>query len=190
MVRGAARLVLWAGGMRMQVRHLEHLPRGACVVVANHASYLDGVVLFAALPPRFGFVIKREVSKLPLASLLLGRSALIVSATWVVTTIAVRAAIGGFEWPALTLQDNLAHVPSAAINLFLFLGLTALLAIAGFRQAPRPARLAMIAATPLLLAVALFGFCWDVRLLTPLYPLVAPLVLSAALEVPSSVTHG
>ncbi len=125
-----------------------------------------------------------------LASLLLGRSALIVSATWVVTTIAVRAAIGGFEWPALTLQDNLAHVPSAAINLFLFLGLTALLAIAGFRQAPRPARLAMIAATPLLLAVALFGFCWDVRLLTPLYPLVAPLVLSAALEVPPSVTHG
>jgi 1-acyl-sn-glycerol-3-phosphate acyltransferase len=73
MVRGAARLVLWACGMRVEVRHLQYLPQGACMVVANHASYLDGVVLFAALPPRFGFVIKREVSKLPLASLLLRR---------------------------------------------------------------------------------------------------------------------
>jgi 1-acyl-sn-glycerol-3-phosphate acyltransferase len=73
MARGAARLVLWVCGMRLRVRHREHLPATACVVVANHASYLDGVVLFAALPPTFGFVIKREVSKMPLANLLLRR---------------------------------------------------------------------------------------------------------------------
>jgi 1-acyl-sn-glycerol-3-phosphate acyltransferase len=73
MARGAARLVLWTCGMRMRVRHLGHLPATACVVVANHSSYLDGVVLFAALPPRFGFVIKREVSNVPLANLLLRR---------------------------------------------------------------------------------------------------------------------
>jgi 1-acyl-sn-glycerol-3-phosphate acyltransferase len=73
MARGAARLVLGACGMRMQVRHLENLPATPCVVVANHASYLDGVVLFAALPPSFGFVIKREVSNIPLANLLLRR---------------------------------------------------------------------------------------------------------------------
>ena len=43
------------------------------MVVANHASYLDGVVMTAALPPRFGFVIKREMNDVPLAGLLLRR---------------------------------------------------------------------------------------------------------------------
>jgi 1-acyl-sn-glycerol-3-phosphate acyltransferase len=59
--------------MRLAVLHAEHLPAGPCVVVANHSSYLDGVVLYAALPPVFGFVIKREMSKVPLANLLLRR---------------------------------------------------------------------------------------------------------------------
>ena len=43
------------------------------MVVANHASYLDGVVLKAALPARFSFVIKKEVSRVPLAGLMLRR---------------------------------------------------------------------------------------------------------------------
>ncbi len=127
---------------------------------------------------------------LALTSLLLRRNAFAITAAWLVTTIAVRGWIGGTEWPILTWHENLAHLPSSAINLFLFLGLTALLAVAGFRQAPRPARLAVIAATPLLLAVAVFGFWWDIRLLTPVYPLVAPLVLAAAFESASSATHG
>jgi 1-acyl-sn-glycerol-3-phosphate acyltransferase len=44
-----------------------------CVVVANHCSYLDGVLLAAMLPPDFSFVIKREMSRVPLAGLLLRR---------------------------------------------------------------------------------------------------------------------
>jgi 1-acyl-sn-glycerol-3-phosphate acyltransferase len=43
------------------------------VLVSNHASYIDGVVFTAALPPRFGFVIKREMNSVPLAGLLLRR---------------------------------------------------------------------------------------------------------------------
>lgn len=73
MVRTAARIALLFCGMRIAVLHPGHLPAGACVVVANHSSYLDGVVLYAALPPVFGFVIKREMSKVPLANLLLRR---------------------------------------------------------------------------------------------------------------------
>jgi 1-acyl-sn-glycerol-3-phosphate acyltransferase len=73
MVRAAARLALWVCGMRLVVRHLARLPADACVVVANHSSYLDGIVLYAALPPVFGFVIKREMSKVPVANLLLRR---------------------------------------------------------------------------------------------------------------------
>lgn len=73
MVQAAARAALLACGMPWTLRHVEHLPDTACVVVANHASYLDGVVLYAALPPRFGFVIKREMSRVPLADQLLRR---------------------------------------------------------------------------------------------------------------------
>ncbi len=71
--RAAARTFLWVAGMPLTVRALERLPEGQCVVVSNHASYIDGVVFTAALPPRFGFVIKREMSNVPLAGLLLRR---------------------------------------------------------------------------------------------------------------------
>ncbi|MCS6948740.1 MAG: 1-acyl-sn-glycerol-3-phosphate acyltransferase, partial [Steroidobacteraceae bacterium] len=68
-----ARLVLQLLGMPLRVRGLEQLPPGPCVVVANHASYLDGLVMKAALPARFSFVIKREMDRVPLAGLLLRR---------------------------------------------------------------------------------------------------------------------
>jgi 1-acyl-sn-glycerol-3-phosphate acyltransferase len=75
--RGAARLMarsfLRLAGMPLTVRWAERLPQGQCVVVSNHASYLDGVVFTAALPPNFGFVIKREMAGVPLAGLLLRR---------------------------------------------------------------------------------------------------------------------
>jgi 1-acyl-sn-glycerol-3-phosphate acyltransferase len=71
--RTAARLFLHLAGMPLEVRGLDRLPAGQCVVVANHASYLDGLVLTAALPPRFGFVIKREMARVPLAASLLNR---------------------------------------------------------------------------------------------------------------------
>ncbi len=60
-------------GLTPQVRGLEHLPDGPSIIVANHNSYLDGVVLMAVLPPRFAFVIKREMATVPLVSVLLNR---------------------------------------------------------------------------------------------------------------------
>jgi 1-acyl-sn-glycerol-3-phosphate acyltransferase len=71
--RRAARTFLWLAAMPLTVKHEERLPPGQCVVVCNHASYLDGPVLTAALPPRFGFVIKREMSAVPLAGSVLRR---------------------------------------------------------------------------------------------------------------------
>jgi 1-acyl-sn-glycerol-3-phosphate acyltransferase len=73
MARSTARNLLALMRMELEVRGLEHLPRGACVVVANHASYLDGIVLTAALPPEFSFVIKREAASVPVVGLLLRR---------------------------------------------------------------------------------------------------------------------
>jgi 1-acyl-sn-glycerol-3-phosphate acyltransferase len=71
--RIAARSFFLLAGMPLRLRGTENLPAGQCVVVANHASYLDGVVMAAALPPRFGFVIKREMNEVPVAGLLLRR---------------------------------------------------------------------------------------------------------------------
>jgi len=72
-VSALARLCLSLLGLRISIAGLERLPAGQCVIVANHASYLDGIVFKAVLPPRFSFVIKREMDSVPLAGLLLRR---------------------------------------------------------------------------------------------------------------------
>ncbi len=60
-------------GIPLRIEGLDRLPDAPCVVVANHASYIDGIVAAAALPPDFAFVIKREMVRVPLAGLLLRR---------------------------------------------------------------------------------------------------------------------
>src|ERR1700759_725658 len=60
-------------GIKLTVEGLEQLPSSPCVVIANHASYIDAVVAVAALPPDFAFVIKKEMVTVPLAGLLLRR---------------------------------------------------------------------------------------------------------------------
>ncbi len=72
LIRWAGRTSLTLMGMPIRVRWREPLP-DPCIVVANHCSYLDGVVLAAVLPPRFDFVIKREMASVPLAGFLLRR---------------------------------------------------------------------------------------------------------------------
>ncbi len=57
----AARAWLRSAGLRLAVQGLERLPPGPCVLVSNHASYLDGLILVAALPRAFAFVAKREL---------------------------------------------------------------------------------------------------------------------------------
>jgi 1-acyl-sn-glycerol-3-phosphate acyltransferase len=71
--RVCSRAFLWCAGMPLAVRGLERIPPGQCVIVANHASYLDGLVFTAALPARFGFVIKREMAAVPFVGRFLRR---------------------------------------------------------------------------------------------------------------------
>ncbi|HEX5684504.1 MAG TPA: AMP-binding protein [Ideonella sp.] len=59
--RLAARTMLRLAGMPLTVSGLENLPHTPCVLVANHASYLDGLALFTALPHHFSLVAKREL---------------------------------------------------------------------------------------------------------------------------------
>ena len=68
-----SRVFLRAAGVPFSVEGLNRLPQVPCVVVANHASYIDGLVAAAALPPDFAFVIKKEMVRVPLFGLLLRR---------------------------------------------------------------------------------------------------------------------
>lgn len=69
----AARGVFRLTATPCKVTGLEKLPHDHCVVIANHASYLDGIILKGFLPPRFAFVIKGEMRKFPVVSFMLHR---------------------------------------------------------------------------------------------------------------------
>ena len=75
------KLVTWASKMvfvlpmvDVRLRGMDNLPPDDCVVVANHASYLDGPLLKGYLPWRFNFVIKGEMRDFGPAHFLLRRS--------------------------------------------------------------------------------------------------------------------
>jgi 1-acyl-sn-glycerol-3-phosphate acyltransferase len=55
-VRNAARLLAYLTRTPITVRGLDHIPDAPCIVVANHPSWLDGLVLAAVLPPSFRYV--------------------------------------------------------------------------------------------------------------------------------------
>ena len=69
----AARLIMRLAGIPLAVSGIERLPEGQCMVVANHSSYIDAIVVKAVLPERFAYVVKREMAGVPLAGLLLER---------------------------------------------------------------------------------------------------------------------
>ena len=72
-VSGSARATFRLTGMPVTVRGVENLPDGHCIVVANHASLIDGVLLFGYMPPRFAVVIKGEMQNFPGVHFLLRR---------------------------------------------------------------------------------------------------------------------
>ena len=57
----------------VRIRGTEHLPPGPCLVVSNHASYLDGPLMTAALPSRFTFVVQHGASGWPIVGPIIRR---------------------------------------------------------------------------------------------------------------------
>ena len=70
-----SRLALAVCGLRPRVVGLEHLRSvDSGVLVANHASYIDPVVLMAAIPEPFHFVAKRALTRYPLIGTVLRKA--------------------------------------------------------------------------------------------------------------------
>ncbi len=58
--------ILWACGVTLKVRGIEHLMKDeSYVFVANHQSYLDIPALFRAVPHNLHFVAKKEIKWVP-----------------------------------------------------------------------------------------------------------------------------
>jgi 1-acyl-sn-glycerol-3-phosphate acyltransferase len=69
-----ARAFVAASTVPVQASGVANFPAsGPIVVVVNHASYIDAIVLLTVIPERCNFVAKRELARSVLAGLLLGR---------------------------------------------------------------------------------------------------------------------
>lgn len=71
--RASVRICLAAIGVPLRVEGRERLPAGAAIAVANHASYMDGLVLTAALPARYTFVVQDGAAAWPFVGAVLRR---------------------------------------------------------------------------------------------------------------------
>jgi 1-acyl-sn-glycerol-3-phosphate acyltransferase len=72
-VRSLSRFFLFVTGMPLSVKGLEHIPRGNAVLLFNHSSYMDPLVLAAVLPGEPAFVGKKEFAKQLVAGTLMRR---------------------------------------------------------------------------------------------------------------------
>jgi len=66
-LRGIARGVLALTGIRVNVTGMEKLPKGNAVILFNHTSYMDAVVIASVLPGTPAFVAKKEFESQPFA---------------------------------------------------------------------------------------------------------------------------
>ncbi|MBH97052.1 MAG: hypothetical protein CMM56_01225 [Rhodospirillaceae bacterium] len=69
----SAKLLFFLIGTHVHLEGMKWLPKSNSIVIANHASYLDGIILTAMLPPNFTFLIKQEMTNVPFAGYLLKR---------------------------------------------------------------------------------------------------------------------
>lgn len=73
-LHAVARATLRLSGLPVSISGLEHIPRRQpCILVSNHASYLDAYLLAALLPLKISFVAKTELLQRPLIGRLLRR---------------------------------------------------------------------------------------------------------------------
>ena len=109
--RAWARIWLWLNGMPVKV--YGSIPRqGKYVVVANHVSYLDPIVIFDVLPWYFRPLAKKELSKAPLFGFIYGQMALMVDRS----SAHSRAKSMRLMWRALRHECSIFLYPEGTFN--------------------------------------------------------------------------
>ena len=72
--RAGARAILDAVGLPVTVHGAENIPKsGPCVLIANHSSYLDGLIVLGTIRRDCCFTVKRELLDQPIPRLFLKR---------------------------------------------------------------------------------------------------------------------
>jgi 1-acyl-sn-glycerol-3-phosphate acyltransferase len=66
-------LVLKILGYKIKAHGLDNLIGSPAILVANHASYIDPMVLAAVLPPNYAFVAKKELKYIPFTGYVLSQ---------------------------------------------------------------------------------------------------------------------
>jgi len=67
LLRLGCRFMLWATATPVAREGLDKVPAGPLIIVSNHASYVDGIVLSAYLPGPIAFIAKGELREHPTA---------------------------------------------------------------------------------------------------------------------------
>jgi 1-acyl-sn-glycerol-3-phosphate acyltransferase len=66
-VMGILRAGAWAGGIRVEVHGVEHVPAGvSCIFLSNHVSNLDPPLIFPTLPGQSSVLLKKELMRIPI----------------------------------------------------------------------------------------------------------------------------
>ncbi|NNC65513.1 MAG: 1-acyl-sn-glycerol-3-phosphate acyltransferase [Gammaproteobacteria bacterium] len=74
LAKASSRMPFLLTGCAPKIIGGEHVPLQNAVMVANHASYVDGPLMKGYLPSRFSFVIKGEMRDIPIVHFLLRRA--------------------------------------------------------------------------------------------------------------------
>jgi 1-acyl-sn-glycerol-3-phosphate acyltransferase len=74
--RLSLRLLAWVCNVHVVYRGLEHVPPGGLIIAAKHQSFLD-IMALLPLAPAFTFVVKQELSWIPLFGQYMQRSGMI-----------------------------------------------------------------------------------------------------------------
>ncbi|WP_187696302.1 AMP-binding protein [Xanthovirga aplysinae] len=62
-IQTAGKFLIWAWRIKLKVLHKENLPPAGGVFVANHSSYLDGLILILSCPDKLTFIAKKELAR-------------------------------------------------------------------------------------------------------------------------------
>src|SRR3954470_23194045 len=72
-IRGVARRAIGPPGTKVNVSGMENIPRGNAVILFNHTSYMDAIIIAAVLPGTPAFVAKKEFESQPFAGTFMRR---------------------------------------------------------------------------------------------------------------------